>query len=55
MTVQLIDNLWLATGRGPLRPIVVEAGTRREAVVAFADVLREQLKAQVARGESSDG
>ena len=37
-----MDGSWTATGMGPLRVILAEGGTRREAVFGWAVVWREQ-------------
>jgi hypothetical protein len=39
-----IDGLWEAFGRGPLRLILVEAASRREALRAFVGMWMEQAE-----------
>ena len=41
-------EVWTMSGEGPLRPIVVDAATRREAVSDFSELWRSQY----AEGES---
>ena len=36
-------RVWVAAGNGPLRPIVAEAGTREDAVKAYAEQYAEQV------------
>lgn len=35
---------WVAEGRGPLRPIIAEGSTRREAVAGWAECFHNQVK-----------
>jgi len=43
-----LDGSWLATGRGPVRPIAVEAETCISAMRAFVAVCDQQQKTPLA-------
>jgi hypothetical protein len=42
MRVRSVGKYWLATGNGPLRKIIAEGGTRKEAVHAFSSQFKQQ-------------
>ena len=48
MKIEYVDGYWQASGNGALRPIVVEANNRREAMHAYARVYLDQIEATLA-------